>query len=486
MELKEDDGNPRANFHLHRKLKKAVRWSEDLLNLCSELADDRTKLEAEAYAGWMAGNLHFHQEKWKEALECFDRARKIYNHLGKVGHSEYQEMFRQRVEEIEPNIRFCKYNLGIGEETGVSELKELSHGATSDILQEKLDKVLAETRKKHAESMREITWGKQTIPVKSDKLREHILKAQESAFEIEKEESTEAKLALYDKVFVAYNDAANCLRDELRQFQDAQKKSLKQQGQEEALLALKNYVEYCKLSRTIDRNLLMVQTAGQKLQEVGDGQKQQTGKAVKPKDLVKLYDTLLQNMRDISELQTDDPEFSRQVAARLLCFKAYRCYYVALTHFRASKWPEALALFERTSEHIASALAHYQQCTKAIPADVAGLAELEKKIKGKTCAAHAKAFLETTKTDAAGSSSTAGEAAAEGEKESQYSLLRAMDTYDATGRVLKERRVVDFPPELQPIPCKPILFDLALSSIQAPSLDARKKAKKGFFSFWRS
>ncbi len=66
--------------------------------------------------------------------------------------------------------------------------------------------------------MKEVSWCRKTVPIKSDKLREYILGAQERIFEVEKVDSLDAKLELYDKSFISLNDALNIIRDDLRQF----------------------------------------------------------------------------------------------------------------------------------------------------------------------------------------------------------------------------------------------------------------------------
>jgi hypothetical protein len=49
----------------------------------------------------------------------------------------------------------------------------------------------------------------------------------------------------------------------------------------------------------------------------------------------------------------------------------------------------------------------------------------------------------------------------------------------------EERKLIDFPPKLELIPCKPIIFDLALSACNFPNLEERKKPPKtGFFGFF--
>lgn len=47
----------------------------------------------------------------KKIISLIMILRTIYDQLGKVGDVEYQELCKQKVEEIDPNIRYCDYNL---------------------------------------------------------------------------------------------------------------------------------------------------------------------------------------------------------------------------------------------------------------------------------------------------------------------------------------------------------------------------------------
>ena len=38
--------------------------------------------------------------------------------------------------------------------------------------------------------------------------------------------------------------------------------------------------------------------------------------------------------------------------------------------------------------------------------------------------------------------------------------------------------LVHFPPEFQPIPCKPLFFDLAVNHLELPSLDSKLKVEE--------
>lgn len=81
------------------RLAKAASWSKQLLELCAKKADayvsfslfypqlvliiinSRTSLEAEAYAGYMVGNLSLYREEWNLALQSFGTARRIYTEV---------------------------------------------------------------------------------------------------------------------------------------------------------------------------------------------------------------------------------------------------------------------------------------------------------------------------------------------------------------------------------------------------------------------
>ena len=44
--------------------------------------------------------------------------------------------------------------------------------------------------------------------------------------------------------------------------------------------------------------------------------------------------------------------------------------------------------------------------------------------------------------------------------------------------VSKKAKLVQFPPDFQPIPCRPLFFDLALNHVEMPSLEHKLEQKK--------
>eukprot|EP01116_Phalansterium_solitarium_P022203 TRINITY_DN7247_c0_g1_i1.p1 TRINITY_DN7247_c0_g1~~TRINITY_DN7247_c0_g1_i1.p1 ORF type:complete len:610 (-),score=207.66 TRINITY_DN7247_c0_g1_i1:357-2186(-) len=472
------EANPRAHFHMVKRLSKAAEYARQLADLCNAKADPRTVLEAEAYAAWMNGMSRLERRQWQAALTDLAKSRTIYEQLGKLSDSDSQELWRQRVEELQPSIRYCNYNLSGGRVTSDAEPKGI---AADDDLRSKLDSVISETLKKQSENLREISWRGRKVAVKSDRLRSSILNAQAVAYEIEQADTYDKKMAVFDKMFGAYNDALNLIRDELAASASAKAKSTKLEAQEDSLEFLRTYVSYQKLSSTADRNLVMVDALESRFKSRSDGATSEGAEADKkrarPGDLVRLYETLIQNMAELDDVKggVEDVSESKLIKAKLASFKAIRCYYMALTYSANSKPREAVALFDSASDQVRAALDHHQALGNVAKDIVSKLQQVQGDVKARKSEVQARAFVEAIKAreaelKAAEPKPESTEAAIEG-----GALLQHLDEFDA--RFARSGELIAFPPDFEPVKCKPLLFDLAGTEIAFPDIEARKKAK---------
>lgn len=77
MQLKQEANNePRKKFHLVNRLRKAIKFANDLEKLSqSPRCDPRTKLEAQGYSALISGQFHFETQKWKESLNFYNVAK---------------------------------------------------------------------------------------------------------------------------------------------------------------------------------------------------------------------------------------------------------------------------------------------------------------------------------------------------------------------------------------------------------------------------
>lgn len=96
---------------------------------------------------------------------------------------EQRDLLQQILEEINPYVRYCEYNLNalgeMGDANANAALLDLTEGSTSSFLQSKLDKVFKDAAIKQAETMGEISWRGKSIPVRTEQLRVAILRPNE-------------------------------------------------------------------------------------------------------------------------------------------------------------------------------------------------------------------------------------------------------------------------------------------------------------------
>ncbi|KAI4336390.1 hypothetical protein L6164_014923 [Bauhinia variegata] len=486
-----DGPTARQRIYLIGRLRKAVKWATLFSQLCSVKADPRTSLEAEAYESYMKGNLLFEQDQnWDLALRHFRSARTLYEELGKYGDMDNQTLCRERVEELEPSIRYCLHKIGQSN-LQASELLHIGdmEGPALDLFKSKLEAVMAEARSQQAASMTEFHWLGHRFPISNAKTRVAILKAQE----LEKDllgpmaDSVPAdkRLAIFDKIFSAYHEARGYIRADLATAGSAESVKDDLNGLDKAISAVLG-------ERTIERNLLLVKVAKSKLAKRRD---EKNEKVTKPEELVRLYDLLLQNTADLSDLvssgrdkKPEEVSFTEECTCKSLVFRAERCFYVAKSYSVAGKRVEAYALYCRARTLAEDALRKLQISNGNNQIMIKELEELCKECRSNSCIEHAAGIMEEKEAPENLSKGISNISLTGAERLEKF-LLEKLDVYEsAVGdpNVKSVPRIAAFPPAFQAVPRNPIVLDLAYNLIDFPSIENRmKKDKKGFMSrFW--
>ncbi len=69
-----------------------------------------------------------------------------------------------------------------------------------------------------------------------------------------------------------------------------------------------------------------------------------------------------QHISDLGEVPglAEDHASQKQNTARTFAFKAHRCFHLAESYVVMKKWPEAIALFDRASDHVIQAIEQYR------------------------------------------------------------------------------------------------------------------------------
>ncbi|KAJ1627916.1 hypothetical protein T492DRAFT_841980 [Pavlovales sp. CCMP2436] len=534
MHLKRESGaESRPRHHMLTRLAKAARWASELQALCAKRGDHRTALEAEAYGAWMSANHMIERENWASALRGIFRARTIYAELSRVTLFPEQQVYREMVEEIDPIQRYCRYQLqtaggdvaaaaggegGAEDELSITELlNDDPSSLASSMLRSKLEPILAQLQAKQAQSLDQVVFRQQAIPVTSDKLRVSILRSQELLAQIVEKQAElkaaapadgaqpararakqqDAVLELFDKLLVEDNDALELLRSELRPStgKDAGKHAASARAADPTqLLLLQRYFQLRKLRHTVRRHLLML---SQMRDKVASGTAS-TGerKVTTAEDVSRVYTVVLQHLAEMSALldAAEDAADIEAVDLASLSAKAHRTFYLAASYISAAKWPHARALLERTAEYIGDA----DSLMETISPETDTVAErlrlelLTSELAGARCRLRASAILQTMEAQlpegyAQGSMEALSLAAGSARSGPGTYVLDDLDAYVCTalpeGAASNELKLIQFPLGFEPVACKPLLFDVARNYVRLPDLSAFKKQERvGLFS----
>uniref|UniRef100_A0A2M3ZHL6 Signal recognition particle subunit SRP68 n=1 Tax=Anopheles braziliensis TaxID=58242 RepID=A0A2M3ZHL6_9DIPT len=469
MQLRQESNTElRKRFHLIQKLRKACGYALQLQSLCaSNCCDARTKLEAEAYSAWMHGSLHFELSLWKSAAENLKKAQVIYENLAQAMPEEEQPVYRAKVEELKPSLRYCAYN--VGENASVNDLLEMRTGQAAGLLGN-LSNLVAQTKAESMDAFQQTEWRGRSVTVRPEKVRLFLLSIQELDKSIEKAKDVPAKIELLETVLIDCKDSIAAIKDEIKQ--DPKLRASATDGTTgligiQYLLA---YMSYTRLKLTLERNLFLVAQAKQTLDDPNVAGKSSApataavGKKSKPQDLSRLYEIILQNVTEMQQLagMESDAGYQAEMETLSLSFRAFRCYYIALTLVAMKRWREAVAMYERSRKYAADAIAAKASCSDFNLQPE--LQQLVATIEGCKFSAHAYSVLEDDGTE---DSVLYGKSL-----KTSKPLYERLSHYkeDAT---LNSRNpnVFKLVPEMEPIPAKPLFFDLALNFVEFPSLD---------------
>ncbi|XP_011161227.1 signal recognition particle subunit SRP68 [Solenopsis invicta] len=456
MQLRQESNTePRKKFHLISRLKKAAAYSLQLQDLIENInCDARTKLEAQAYVAWINGSLQFELQLWKQAMENLKKAQVVYGNLASALPELEQVVYKARVEELAPSLRYCAYN--IGDTSAMDDLMQM-RGQLSGELMASLDSLIAQTREKQA-NVEEVTWrGKScgTVPPRAAGL---IIADSRLNQALERAATNQAKIDLLEAHLIDCKDALLAVRDHFKT--DLKSKENDKWSPPQHLI---NYLQYIRLSRTLERNLMLVKVADE-------------SEKAKAQDIVRLYEAALHNLVEISQLQ-DDAEFLEEQEAKTKCYRAFRCFYMAQSLTNLHRWREAMALYQRSLQHVKDAVKYDKILPTALKE---ALRNLETSVEVAQYAAHAHSVLEDDQEEENGTSKFT---------KNKKPLYERLHEYREDPALLtKQPNVYKLPPPMRSIPCKPLFFDLAFNMVEFPDLshkmgDQAKRGQAGLTGF---
>ncbi|EGG17794.1 signal recognition particle 68 kDa subunit [Cavenderia fasciculata] len=485
MDLKKQDEQedaPRKHHHMERRFLKAEKHALQLEKFCVATCDDYTIAEAQAYAASIKAARYTNIQQWVQARDENIVAKAIFELLIEIGDSSLKQIYEKKIEESQTIDRYCQYNLrhagNIPDPINTNDLISNIKSKLSKNIQNKETSLPMET----------ITWRSKQIKV-SEKVRTQMVTYDSIEKEFNKITGDHLKRYPYfDKMIaqliqierVIKNDFINIER------QNIKSKSVKSEIELENQKTLLSFVVYHKMKYLYERNQILSKIFfrflnGEKSQE--DLSISRKKKKVGVQDLVRIYGDQIKIFTSMVDNRPDTSSSasslvaSKDNEAQLLLLRSYRIYFIGLNLLAAKKWSETNA----TIEKILSNVQQIKKITKSqdIVKSATDLEDLVNKVKSQI---HANAFMEqlSTNEDLKNQMNSLTIQSSEKSKD----LLSGIENYDAS--FLEEKKLVEYPPQLQPTTTKPMFFDLAFNSCEFPSLENRKKAQsKGLFGFWK-
>lgn len=464
MQLKfEMQGEPRKKYHMINRLKKAKVHSGQLTDLVmaeGAPVDAVTKLEVQAYHAWMSGTLAFEAADWQGAMKALTSARDIYDRLASTFSVEEGAVYRGRMDEIVPSLRYCAYNL---RDKGM-DLQSMI-GQTQD--PGLLDELISETREQVSATLQEVEWRGRKMAVKQEKARSFLVRDQDFAHELDQAGPTaDEKIAVLESFLMDCKNAIESLYKDLVEDPAYRNRQVANEGPVSSMHFLHTYLTFIKCNKVIDRNLVVINEMRRVLS--GEIVIEKGRKPVKPQDLVRLFENIIQNLSDMKGLAglDEDLEFHHEVEAKVSYYKAARCFYIALAFLNAQKWAEAMALFQRAKDYVNKA-----KKDEKLEASMRGdVDQLDSDIESRQFMAHANSILELEQAKNAKTTDATDVDASV----AALPLSRRLDVYHQDKAMAEKKpNLAEFPPPFQPIPCKPLYFDVAREHIDFPDLSAK-------------
>ncbi|XP_974448.1 signal recognition particle subunit SRP68 [Tribolium castaneum] len=436
MQLRQEaNTEPRKKFHLIQKLRKACVYALQLEELCQqERCDARTKLESQAYVAWIQGSLQFELQIWLKATENLKKAQMIYEKLGSALAENEQAPYKQRVVEITPSLRYCAYN--IGDEKAVDLLELRSQGVLDNF-----DALVSQSKQKTEAVLHEVQWFGIKIPVRIERVRLFLLSIEGLDESLIHAENNQAKIKILENLFIDLRDIISLARDVVRT-----------EKQDQLLLS---YLLSIRVERTSQRHLLLMQ---------------QTRKS---QDCVRLLDIIIQQTGELSQNESiKDVKLAQDYYnQQLQAFKALRVYFLAKTQAAQKRFKEAAVLYDSASKALAK-----------LPIKNKFLKELDDLVKSvrdtvdvDKITAQANCVLDQQEDQIQVPQKV---------YKSKKPLIERLDEFREEPQLLsKNPNIVSLPPAMEPIPAKPLFYDLALNFVELPDLTEKleggQKKEKG-------
>jgi len=457
--------------HYLKRLKKACVHADCFYELCQEMADESTCVEAMMYASWMRGSLFVEMKKWELACEALAVALILCRAFEA---SEHSDLFTSRAEYvIDPIFQYCLYEFkeANNSSTDVTEehIMQLQQAKDAKVKASQLAEIFAassatDEEKEQSKEVVTVEWRGKTKTIANSSVRMILKRA--NKLENESGDNTDMSLEEvteqnFSPIIECYEKAVQLIEVDIQKLTAVPNFSSVDRRRTDQDLVL----AYMK-DRIISNKLKRDECIASKL-KVMESASSESGKIEFQEKLAKTYDSLVRGSLEKLSLPggSAEDDFAAAANAHTLRYDAFRCYYIANIYYARSKIPQARSLFDHAISLATKAAEELTACEEE-EHYVDSMISLEQLLVGAKCRAVTCGYLKQFDREI-----------------SRLSLLQRINEYSSeTDNVL----LAHVPPSMVQLRPKPTVVDIARTIIEksidenTKKIDARQNNKSLF------
>ena len=482
------------------KLHKAILFADNLAQVLTDLKLTKSSttdlLEAKAYLYTLKGTRAFEKKQWQSCMECYAITYLIYSILASTSKTD---LYKDQVSTIvEPSLRHAAHQLGQprtkpSHDIAIQNFSTTESDARKALLELDPDAFKPQQERSRApdgtsDAPTQITWRSKKVNLEDATISQALGLAQQHEKTLQEQYTsytngkTDAKAlaAAYDDIITARQDAADATKAAI---DDLTRDGVDQSDfRIQSLQVTRTAVNYAVIEYRIGRfRVLCGPDDGLKFepsQRKPHPKAKQNGTVLKSKpepigrriarlrERVALYDSILQSLDSIKELPgvVKDESFTSELAGQRSYFRALRCLAIGRSHAMNGKTTEALALYHRAHAVVkeAQSTLSNQPSTDTAPKLSISPASLSAAIEHLSrLELHTHALADLKHHMQPSPQTTNQTPAFKRPLIETLHLNQYHENVDLTN-------LVNYPAKLQPIPVKPLFFDIAYNYIQYP------------------
>ncbi|KAL4929478.1 signal recognition particle subunit SRP68 [Aspergillus undulatus] len=514
-----------ARRHIISRLNKAAGYASQLVGLLEDKsasgATGTDKLEARAYLSSLTGAFYLEKRSWEQCVQNYSVSRVIYTALGQEAK---KNAFRDLLSaNIDPSLRYAAYQMKLPRSKPIPSLA-IEYFPADAAIRSEVEKADPNCLQEDAAGTRRtadgevqhlpetVTWRSRTVTIEDAVIAQALAaaSAEESrlAAWLNAPEGSSAsakdKAAAYDSVIIASQDAVDATKtaidDLASEGVDPGDKRM------QSLQITRTAVNYALVGWRIGRNRVLCGENDGIAFEPSRMQPLKNKKAATEQDApngkkltwlrerVVLHDSTLQSIDFILELPgiAADSDFVQELEAKRSYFRALRSLTIGRSHAILGKSQNALALFSQALTLTTQASPTLQSTLDldGPPRSDIPLSQsraLESELRALVTKYQGLVTLESISAQEQSGKSAAN----------QRPVVERLHEYAADTLALDN--LVPYPPEIRPIPVKPLFLDVAWNyidyprdgkvSVSAGAAQAKEEPvqekKRGWFGFGR-